>query len=448
VAAAKTAGGGGVFMLGYFTVLQLLMYADRTLMSGLLPFAATEFGMSSVQSGMLGTGFMGGFMLMSPISAVLGRKEAWSMRVIGLGLAFWVVSVVTCGLAKDYKMLLASRILAGCGEAGFCSLAPPMIDDAAPSHRRSIFLSIYFSGIFVGGGAGFVVSGLFTSWQSGRYVFIVEGLCMLPLCAVVLFCEGWLRRRPQDPELLFYEDMDTSVCGSTPGVNKGTDVEEDASTSIRNILQSRIYVLVVLGYSATIFTVGGLSFWGPSYLSDVVGMKQEAANLGLGVVTMITGILGTTAGGIMLDRSTNSDGSNRKLQAIKISLILLIFASPFSMIAVAARSPTMFFVFIGLAEFCIFASTTPANVAMMEEVDPRYRGLALGLCVLASHLFGDLIPPVLVGYITSVTGSLVAGVWLLALWLNWSIVLWGISFQAAQKQPAVQECLLADSAAH
>ena len=55
------------------------------------------------------------------------------------------------------------------------------------------------------------------------------------------------------------------------------------------------YLLMVLGYAAYTFGLGGLSFWMPTFLQQVRGMPADQATTGFGGIVVVTGILGTLA---------------------------------------------------------------------------------------------------------------------------------------------------------
>jgi len=177
----------GIGHLFYFTSLQLIIYSDRSLMAALLPQAKLHLEFNEFEGGLLGSGFMLGFMLMSPfVSMARGPKAV--TRTIGISLLVWMLAMVTAGLSTSYQVLLLARVTAGAGEAGFCSLAPPIIDDTAPPSSRSFFVAIYYSGVFVGMAAGFLIEAPFASWTTGRYAFFGEALMMAPYCIFILLC--------------------------------------------------------------------------------------------------------------------------------------------------------------------------------------------------------------------------------------------------------------------
>merc|ERR1712194_109259 len=67
---------------------------------------------------------------------------------------------------------------------------------------------------------------------------------------------------------------------------------------------------LVLGLSASQFTIGGLQFWAASYLEDELKVPKSITSLALGVMTMVTGLGGSLLGGMLLDELTARVASN------------------------------------------------------------------------------------------------------------------------------------------
>merc|ERR1712232_791758 len=86
--------------------------------------------------------------------------------------------------------------------------------------------------------------------------------------------------------------------------------------------------------------------------------------------------------------------------------------------------------FVTLAALYIFfstLSTAPCVVAMMEAVEPDSRGIAMGLSAFGSHIFGDILSPVVVGILKDRFGNLVPGMWVLVLWAIFTSLFWGLA---------------------
>ena len=74
-------------------------------------------------------------------------------RIIAVGLGAWVVSTTGCAAAGSFGFLMLCRCAVDLGEASFCALASPFIDDAAPAAAKTRWLAAFFMCIPVGVGA-------------------------------------------------------------------------------------------------------------------------------------------------------------------------------------------------------------------------------------------------------------------------------------------------------
>jgi len=524
---------GGAAHLAYFTLVQLLVYFDRSVLSGLLGSAEFDFQIDGFKSGLLGSGFMGGFVATSPMVALVAgaRTAPWMC----LGLAVWMMAALGTAVARTYSMLLLSRVVAGAGEAAYCTLAPPMIDDTAPEGRRSAYLAVYFSAIFLGSALGYAAQASYETWQEGRVIFLVEALMMSPLVAFIFWrshrfhslaevgshtakkATGTSGRSTLTArevtvttglELIptrrgdggaHREERRLTPPPATGGKSSGTQPEEEPrcgggsgggvpactllpgpppqpaagtvapvvcwgvpagrcssdSLGMRStmrifagdsdpcwrkvaaVLSVPIYVLLLLGYSACIFSLGGYAFWAPMYLEKELKFEKKEAGQGLGAVTMLSGLAGTVIGGLVLDavtstdlRSSKSPEGVRGRRATQVAFWCAAAAWPLCLLAVAAPTLMLFLLLLGLGMCFACMSTTPVNVAMMEAMPPHLRSLALGICTFAIHLLGDAVSPMLVGKVRVLTGSLVPGVWMLSLWTGWSVLCWGLAWRS------------------
>ena len=88
--------------------------------------------LSGGEAGLLGSAFMGSYMLFAPFFAMLANYMPQS-HVMALGTAGWVVAALGCCFAGNYPVMLLFRTLVGIGEASFTglhvhlSLRPPCV---------------------------------------------------------------------------------------------------------------------------------------------------------------------------------------------------------------------------------------------------------------------------------------------------------------------------------
>ena len=180
-------------LLLLFFCSQLLIYFDRGLISAVLPALSSVFHLSSSQCGLIGSSFILGYMLACPLFAFFSRSIS-VYRLMAAGLFLWVVAVLLCGLTNNFIVLLGGRILTGVGEASFAGLAPACIDDVSPKKWRTLWLSVFYAGLPIGGAIGYVVGGqlvhgipllqhaLLLDWHAG---FLVEAALMVPVILTV-----------------------------------------------------------------------------------------------------------------------------------------------------------------------------------------------------------------------------------------------------------------------
>lgn len=435
---------GSYSHLLYFTSLQIMIYADRSLLACLIPEAKLHFGFGEAFAGLLGSAFMGGFVVASPLAA-MARTDRTKTCTIGISLLVWIVSMLGACFASHEIVLLLARVLAGVGEAGFCTLAPPIVDDTALPGRRSAFVAVYYSGMFVGLAAGFILARPFSDWITGRWVFFALALCMLPFAILMLL---WGRRFRMAPNVTSLSEKpssadgaavtteSTSPLGSSPAPVETSVGNETLSfkNACAELCNNHGYVLLALGMSASQFSIGGLAFWAPTYLQEDLGMRKRTLSMALGVLTMTTGILGCGLGGALLDACTawaeRRRGVREGQRAVigsQLCFALGIWIVPFSCWLAMAEDSVSFLSLLGVCQLISFLGASPMIIALMDSVPSDLRGLSIGASTLVMHLLGDVPSPAVVGHIAEDTGSLKTGIGLLGLWTVWCPICWGFA---------------------
>ena len=226
-----------------FTLVNLLIFIDRgalaAVVSQLKKTSDHGLGLTSFEAGSLGSVFILGYMIASPIFAY-NAQFIHPLYLMSIGLSIWSGAVLMSGVSRDFIMLALARAITGVGEASFVCLAPPVILDCAPNEKRTIWIGIFYSATPLGYALGFVygaqVSAGFGAWF---YPFIIETFLMLPFIAVSLFSY-------KDPK--FY-------------AKKEGGEKEKLTTQVSILASNPLFVCLVFGYASYSFTIGGLGFW-------------------------------------------------------------------------------------------------------------------------------------------------------------------------------------------
>jgi MFS family permease len=193
--------GQGSAVLWLFTLCQLLIFYDRGMVAGFLPAIQRDLGgVSDTSMGLMGSGFIFGYMLACPLFAFFSKTYS-PYKLMAVGLFLWVQAVLLCGLTDNFITLLGARILTGVGEASFAGLAPTCIDDVAPLRHRTIWLSFFFAGVPIGSALGYIAGGWFSAaggpgWHLG---FLLEAAAMVPVMIIVFL---WPYEHPDAPQPL------------------------------------------------------------------------------------------------------------------------------------------------------------------------------------------------------------------------------------------------------
>src|SRR5262249_8001326 len=103
----------------------------------------------------------------------LGRLADTGSRrsLIAVGITLWSVMTAGCGLPRSFWQLAVMRVGVGVGEAALSPSAYSLIADYFPPQRRSMAISVYTMGIYLGSGLAFVLGGLVVKFSAGQQSF-------------------------------------------------------------------------------------------------------------------------------------------------------------------------------------------------------------------------------------------------------------------------------------
>lgn len=278
----------------------------------------------------------------------------------------------------------------GCGP--FISLASPLIDDSAPRDRKSIYLATLFLCIPVGFAVGYIWAAPIAAALGWRFVFFIEAAGMSPFAALFL-----LAPNPNDIRGPKQRSNSNSMATSPTGHRPATSILGDFLSLGRN----PVVVISMLAIAQLNGGVGGLSFFGPKAARFLYSMNPETADILIGIVTVITGAVGTLCGGIVLD-------------AVGPSVRTALFVCAAGLTASAAATFTAFGIHLGFwpfvgafgaGEFAMFATAAPANAVLLWSVPNSLRPTALAVTEVLNHALGDVPLPPLMGLLQERLGD-------------------------------------------
>jgi MFS transporter, Spinster family, sphingosine-1-phosphate transporter len=373
--------------LAILTLINLFNYLDRFIVASLFEsLKHSELAPSDRQLGFLMSAFLIVYMLAAPVFGALGDRRSRSRpRLIAFGVACWSLATALSGLAGSYLALIIARASVGIGEAAYGTIAPSLLADYFPASRRGRVMAIFFCAIPIGSALGYVIGGLIDERFGWRMAFFVAGTPGLMLAALCLLLPDSPRGQQDGP----------APVGA--GV-KHTGVAATPRVTYWRLIRDRPYLLTVLGYAAYTFAVGGLGAWMPAFLERVRGLSEKEATQGFGAIVVVTGFVGTFAGGWLGDYCLRYT----RRAYMWLCGISMLLATPFVWAALTTSAPIALALYMVIAQFLIFLSTGPINAAIVNMVSPLERASAIALSVFAIHLLGDVISPPIIGAISDV----------------------------------------------
>jgi MFS family permease len=373
-------------VLATLTAMNLLNYIDRFILAAVIEPVQQDLGIANddARAGSLSTAFFLSYVLFSPLVGWLGDRMA-RKYLIAFGVGLWSLATFASGWAQTYEQMLLARSVLGVGEASYAVLAPTLIGDLFVPSRRNRVLTIFYLAIPFGAALGYALGGglhAWLGWQAGFRVVGGPGL-VLALVALAL---------PEPPR---------GAAELAEAGGEGAPHALPLSPRVYwSLARNRSYVFNTLGMAMMTFSLGGLQFWAPKYLSIGEGdLSLPKATFWLSVVVFFSSIIGMPVGSWLADRLTP-----RRTGAYFLVSGVGMFASvPFIAAALTSRAPVSVFggIFLSLT-FAMF-QFGPTNTINVNVVPPRIRAAGIAVNLFLIHFLGDIPSPSMMGAVSDWT---------------------------------------------
>ncbi|NBX24994.1 MAG: MFS transporter [Planctomycetes bacterium] len=389
--------------LAVLSSLNLLNYADRFVISSLLPMlqrpeAQGGLALTDGQSGWLYSAFILVYTLAAPFFGLLADRVN-RLHMLAFAVAFWSVLTAAGAWAAGFWSLLLVRAVTGVGEAAYASVAPALLADEFGPSLRSRVMSVFNAAIPVGAAIGFTIGSVVGAHWGWKHAFLIAGGPGLVLAVLIYL----LRDPPR-------------------GAMEGHDAGGHAPPTLASLMTmwgNARWRRCTLGYAAQTACFGSLAYWAPLYLDKSKGMVGPEAGSIFGAIVACTGLVGTLAGGWWSDAWSTRCGSAH----LRVCAITSLVAVPCVLMVVLVHESWLVWTSITMACLALVMSTGPVNAQLVQVVHPAERGTGMALAILAIHLLGDVPGVPLVGNIAewwnmdaafgslAVFAALAAGIW-------------------------------------
>ncbi len=371
--------GYRTYALVILTLVYVVNYLDRQILSILLPQIQEEFLLSDTQLGFLsGTAFAVVYAVLGVPLAVLADRVN-RRNLVAVSLTLFSLMTVLCGFVTQFWHLLAARFGTGIGEAGTGPSINSMISDLYPPEKRASALSFYSAGLNIGLLIGFFGGGWIAQEYGWRHAFLAAGAPGLVLAFVVMFTV----REP--------------VRGQADAM---ADIEKaPAVLSVVKYMWAR-KSMRWLCMAAALASFGGYAnlFFIPKFLIVSHGLTIVEVSITLALLTGIPGAIGTYMAGVYADRFGKKDVRWYFYVPILGALISL----PFGPVFYLANNTTLALA-AAVIPVIMGATYLGPTLAVTQGLVPlRMRAQSIAILLFVLTMIGLGLGPVTIGAISDV----------------------------------------------
>lgn len=370
-----------LFTFSILLIINILNYADRSVLSAIQTKIQIEFGLSNTQLGLLGSSFL---FIYAIATLPLGVWADRSVRknIVAVCVALWSLATLFSGMTRSFIQLFFTRSFLGIGEAGYAPASLSMIGDLFPKAQRGRVLSLWSIGNLIGTAIGLILGGIVADKFGWRWAFYMVGLPGL-IAAFFIWRASEPRRGIFDNEQDTGEEI-THAHGS---------IGKDFWATAKKILKIPTYWVLLGAFVFSFFTIGSAQTWITTYLVRGFGLTVAKAGTYSGITLVAGSLAGTLIGGWLADFLQRRFLQGRML----VATLAFLVGAPLTLIALTIHNLGPFLGVFAAAILCLALSLGPLNAILQDVIAPEIRSTATGLVLLMAHLLGDASSPLLVG---------------------------------------------------
>lgn len=386
-------------------IVGAINYADRAIFSIAGPAMMKSLNLDLVNLGYLMSTFgwayvlgqlPGGWLLdrFGARKVYIGSLFSWSLCTLLLGFAGFL------GAAAVVTIFALVFMLSICESPAFPANAR-IVASWFPTHERGTATAIFTTAQYFALVIFLPLMGWLTNkfgWQSVYWAMGVLGIALAVVMPFILY-------NPKDHPRISAEEFEYIKAGGAlvedySSKASGNTKKESSFGHIKQLLNNRLMVGVLIGQFCIVTLVWFFTTWFPIYLAQGRGLSLTSVGL-IATIPAISGCLGGILGGLFSDFLLRKKFS---LTFARKAPIILGMALAMSIIGcVFVDSLEMIVFFLSLAFFG--KGLGALGWAVVGDIAPReIVGLCGGLSNMAGNIAG-IVTPIVIGYIVKTTGS-------------------------------------------
>ena len=405
------------------TLAQVFAFIDRQIPAMLVEPIKQDFSLNDSQIALLGGAAFSIFyaIMALPIGYAVDRYKR--VNVLGTGIFVWSLMTTLAGLANSFGRLFGARIGVAVGEAVMAPVSVSLVSDYFPQNRQGKPMGIITAGVYIGIGAtliggGYLIDyltdiggitipgiGYFKPWQA---TFLVVGIP-----GILISIAAFMLHEPRRLGLAQTPEKDSK------SINIFSHLIKNKSTLIP--MFAGLIFMALIFYSFT--------FWAPSMMVRTHGLSLTEVGFSLGIITIISSILGTISSGAVVDYLRSK---GRTDAPIRTAMFACIFAMPAICLAPIVENVVVAWILIGIYLFFISSFAPIGLLAVSGVSSNEVKGQMAAVHAFLMMAFGLSLGPQITAFFTdfilqdesklglavSLTGGLVLPIAAVCFWMS------------------------------
>ena len=405
------------------TLAQVFAFIDRQIPAMLVEPIKQDFSLNDSQIALLGGAAFSIFyaIMALPIGYAVDRYKR--VNVLGTGIFVWSLMTTLAGLANSFGRLFGARIGVAVGEAVMAPVSVSLVSDYFPQNKQGKPMGIITAGVYIGIGAtliggGYLIDyltdiggitipgiGYFKPWQA---TFLVVGIP-----GILISVAAFMLHEPRRLGLAQTPEKDSK------SINIFSHLIKNKSTLIP--MFAGLIFMALIFYSFT--------FWAPSMMVRTHGLSLTEVGFSLGIITIISSILGTISSGAVVDYLRSK---GRTDAPIRTAMFACIFAMPAICLAPLVENVVAAWTLIGIYLFFISSFAPIGLLAVSGVSSNEVKGQMAAVHAFLMMAFGLSLGPQITAFFTdfilqdesklglavSLTGGLVLPIAAVCFWMS------------------------------
>lgn len=386
--AAKQESSGYLwYVTGFLTLASTVSFIDRQILALMIGPVQRDLGVSDTMMGLLGgLAFTLFYTLLTLPMAWLADRGS-RRRIIGIGIFFWSLATMLCGVADRYWMLFAARVGVGVGEATLGPAAVSMLSDYFDRARLPLAMGIYSAAPFIGVGLANILGGA-----------VVESLEAMPQVALPLLGEV----RSWQAMFLLVGAPGVLLAFVTLTVREPARRGRlNAALPLREVLRffgerRRFLGWHFAAYTALAMQGFALFYWIAEFFIREHGAGRAEIGLHYGLIALIAGTLGSVVAGLLSARMLRGGRADATLRLVLLCSLLLI---PVGVALPLAPDYNTALLLAAVATFFMGWPSGLGLAALQDIVPNELRGRVVALYLVVVNFLAYSFGPLLGGLI-------------------------------------------------